>query len=171
MSAIPGGSAVAQGLISAWRFACAMSSPRRGAAPDFPRPRRPAISCGRVPRSFPAVGRPPVGFPVQRKHKLRTRAYLPASFEDRERVPCLEPRVVFSPPERRDADRRCCPPLRAASSEFLGVKLALPLASTAAWLTCSVALAVTWPTCWTLPRRPAEPARLPPRRPVQRRRR
>jgi hypothetical protein len=67
-------------------------------------------------------------------------SYLPASFEDRERVPRLEPRVVFPSPERRDADRRCCPPLRAASSEFLGVKLALPLASTAAWPTCSV----TW---------------------------
>jgi hypothetical protein len=50
-------------------------------------------------------------------------------------VPRLEPRVVFPSPERRDADRRCCPRLRAASSEFLGVKLALPLASTAAWPT------------------------------------
>jgi hypothetical protein len=36
MSAIPGGSAVAPGLISAWRFTCATSSHTPGTAPDFP---------------------------------------------------------------------------------------------------------------------------------------
>src|SRR4029453_7540840 len=75
--------------------------------------------------------------------------YLPPPSEDRERVPRLEPRLeprlVCPWPERRDAGRRPC----LAPSPLFGVQLAVPLASTAAWPTCSVALAAAWPTCCT----------------------
>src|SRR4029450_12564723 len=70
--------------------------------------------------------------------------YLPPPSEDRERVPRLEPRLeprLVGPwPERRDAGRRPC----LAPSPLFGVQLAVPLASTAAWPTCSVALAAAW---------------------------